>query len=138
MRTALDTNVLSALWSSEPLASRVADELAEAYSQGGLVICAPVYAELLAHPSASQSFVDEFLSETGIVIDYSLDEPVWRQAAKSFAAYAHRRRRSAGGSPKPLLVDFIIAAHAFLRADRLMTLDRTRYERDFPRLRIVT
>jgi len=138
MRTALDSNVLSALWSSEPLASRVAAELAEAYSQGGMVICAPVYAELLAHPSASQSFVDEFLSETGIVVDFGLDEPVWRLAAKSFAAYAQRRRRSAGGSPKRLLVDFIVAAHALLRADRLMTLDRARYERDFPRLRMVT
>jgi predicted nucleic acid-binding protein len=137
VRTALDTNVISALWSSEPLASRVAAELAQAHTQGGLVICAPVYAELLAHPSASQSFVDSFLTDTTIAIDFALDEPVWRQAAKSFSAYAERRRRSGGGTPKRLLVDFVVASHALLRADRLMTLDATRYKQDFPKLRIV-
>jgi hypothetical protein len=96
-----------------------------------------VYAELLAHPSASQKFVDSFLADTNISIDCALEEPVWRHAATSFAAYAQRRRRSGGGTPKRLLVDFIVAAHALLRADRLMTLDASRYERDFPRLRII-
>ena len=137
MRTALDTNVLSALWSGEPLASRIAAQLAEAHAHGGLVICAPVYAELLAHPSASQRFVDEFLADTTIAVDFDLDEPVWRQTAKGFAAYAERRRRSRGGPFKRLLVDFIVAAHASLRADRLMTLEATRYSQDFPKLRVV-
>jgi hypothetical protein len=137
MRTALDTNVLSALWSSEPTASRVVAQLEQAHTQGGLVISAPVYAELLAHPSATPRFVGEFLSETGIAVDFDLGEPVWQQAARSFAAYAERRRRSRGGPPKRLLVDFIIASHALLRADRLMTLDATRYEHDFPKLRLV-
>jgi len=36
-----------------------------------------------------------------------------------------------------LLVDFIIAAHALLHADRLMTLDPVRYELDFPKLHLV-
>jgi predicted nucleic acid-binding protein len=111
--------------------------LAEAHARGGLTICGPVYAELLAHPAATPHFVDEFLAETGVIVDFNLDEPVWRQAGKSFAAYAQRRRRSAGGSPKRLLVDFMVAAHALLRADRLMTLDAAPYEEDFPRLRIV-
>jgi predicted nucleic acid-binding protein len=137
MRTAIDTNVLSGLWSVEPLAERIAMELAEAHSQGGLVVCAPVFAELLAHPKATQDFVEDFLAETGIVVDFNLEESVWRQAAKSFAAYAQRRRRSAGDAPKRLLVDFIIASHALFHADRLMTLDAKRYSQDFPKLRIV-
>jgi predicted nucleic acid-binding protein len=137
MRTALDTNILSALWSSEPLASSVATRLAEAHAQGGLVVCAPVYAELLAHPAATQRFVEVFLAETGITIDFDLKEDVWRQAAKSFAAYANRRRRSGGDSPKRLLVDFVIASHALLHADRLMTLDAKRYQHDFPKLRLM-
>jgi len=137
VRTALDTNVLSALWSSEPTAAQVAIQLEQAHTQGGIVISPPVYAELLAHPSATIRFVDDFLAETGIVIDFDLDEQVWRQAASSFAGYAQRRRRSQGGSSKRLLVDFIIAAHASLRADRLMTLDARRYKQDFPKLRIV-
>jgi predicted nucleic acid-binding protein len=137
VRTAVDTNVISALWSGEPAASRVAAQLEQAHAQGGLAISAPVYAELLAHPSVVPQFVDNFLADTGVTVDFDLDERVWRQAANSFAAYAHRRRRSHGGSPKRLLVDFIVAAHALLQADRLMTLDARRYKQDFPKLRIV-
>src|SRR5437879_1126516 len=137
MRTALDTDILSALWSGEPLASGIAADLAAAHAEGGLVVCAPVFAELLAHPSATPHFVEEFLAETGITVDFDLGEAVWRQSAKSFATYAERRRHSGGNSPKRLLVDFIIGAHALLRADRLMTLDAKRYSQDFPELRIV-
>lgn len=137
MRTALDTNVISALWSTEPTASNILSRLAQAHAVGGLVICAPVYIELLAYPSASHDFVNEFISSTNIVIDFDLDEAIWRQAGQGFAAYAERRRRSAGGNPKRLISDFVIGAHAQLRADRLMTLDSSRYERDFPRLRMI-
>jgi predicted nucleic acid-binding protein len=137
VRTALDTNVLSALWSNEPLASRIDADLAHAHAHGGLVVCAPVYIELLAHPAASRRFVDEFLAETGIAVDFELDEPVWRAAAKGFSAYAQRRRQAAGGSAKRLLVDFVVAAHALLHADRLMTLDAARYKLDFPKLHLV-
>src|SRR5438046_5990875 len=45
--------------------------------------------------------------------------------------------QSRAGSPKRLLVDFIVAAHALLRADRLMTLDASRYRQDFPKLRLL-
>ena len=34
--------------------------------------------------------------------------------------------------PKRLLADFIIGSHALAQADRFMTLDPKRYERDFP------
>ena len=137
MRTALDTNVLSALWSGEPSARNIESALFKARSEGGLVICAPVYCELLAYPSASRRFVKEFLFETGIFVDFILDEQIWQRAATAFVAYAERRRRSHGGSPKRLLVDFVVAAHALFSADRLMTLDGTRYRQDFPRLQIV-
>ncbi len=137
MRTALDTNVLSALWSGEPSARDIQSALFKARGEGGLVICAPVYCELLAYPSATQGFVQEFLGETGIFVDFLLDEQVWQRAAHAFVGYAQRRRRSRGGSPKRMLVDFVIAAHALLRADRLMTLDASRYRQDFHRLHVV-
>jgi hypothetical protein len=137
MRTALDTNILSALWSNEPQASAISTALGQARAQGGLVISAPVFVELLAHPGVTQDLVEQFLREMGIAVDFALEEPVWRLAANSFALYAQRRRRSAGDSPKRLVVDFVIGSHALLHADRLMTLDPTRYSRDFPKLRIV-
>jgi hypothetical protein len=71
-----------------------------------------------------------------IAIDFDMGEDVWQLAATSFAAYAIRRRRSGGGSPKRLVADFVIASHAILRADRLMTLDTNRYVVDFPNLRL--
>jgi hypothetical protein len=138
MRTAIDTNVLSALWSGEPLASLVSEALDQAAGSGGLVVCAAVYAELLAHPKAKLDFVDDFLSATDISIDFDLGEPVWRAASLRFAKHASRRRVSRGGSAKRLLADFIVGAHALLRADRLLTLDQSRYSRDFPELEQIT
>jgi predicted nucleic acid-binding protein len=111
--------------------------LGRAQAEGGLVIAAAVYAELLAHPGATEQFVDEFLISTRISIDFDLGEAVWRDAAGRFGVYARRRRRSAGGNPKRLLVDFLIGAHAMLRADRLLTLDTSRYRKDFPKLRLI-
>lgn len=137
MRTAIDTNVISALWSASTLASQMVGLLGQAGSEGGLVICGPVYAELLAHPKATEQFLDEFLSTTNVVVDFELDEATWREAGRRFASYAKRRRKSGGSDPKRLLVDFLIGAHASLHADRLMTLDDRRYARDFPKLRLM-
>src|SRR5579872_7379478 len=97
MRTAIDTNILSALWSGEPLASAVSEVLDQAATDGGMVVCAAVYAELRAHPKTKLDFVDDFLSSTGISIDFDLGEPVWLEASARFAKYAARRRASRGG-----------------------------------------
>lgn len=129
--------MVSALWSGEPAAEGLDSVLFAARNEGGLVISATVYCELLAYPGASQRFVNDFLREAGIQVDYALSEVVWQQAAATFAVYANRRRRSKGENPKRLLVDFIIGAHAALTADRLMTLEASRYRRDFPKLRLV-
>jgi predicted nucleic acid-binding protein len=80
--------------------------------------------------------VDKFLAETGIIVEFILDEPVWRQSAEGFSVYAQRRRRSGGISPKRMLPDFLTAAHALLPADRFLTLDPSRYQQDFPQLRL--
>jgi predicted nucleic acid-binding protein len=136
VRTAIDTNIISALWSTEPLASEASGVLAKARAEGGLVISAPVYAELLAHPRVTERFAEEFLAATGIEVEFELDEEVWREAGRRFARYAARRRRSGGGSAQRLLVDFIVGAHAALCAGRLLTLDAGRYRQDFPELTV--
>jgi hypothetical protein len=137
MRTAIDTNILAALFSDEPGASEAAALLGQASREGGLVIAAPVFAELRADPRASEGFLDDFLAGTGVVVDFVLEESLWREAGRRFALYAKRRRKSGGGHPKRLLVDFLIGAHAELLADRLLTFDRDRYARDFPQLRLM-
>jgi len=137
MRTALDTNILSLFWSGEPSAAEIAAQLSEARAEGALVVSAPVFVELSAIPTGSAQRVEKLLEEMNIAVDFDLGEDVWRLAATSFAAYAVRRRRSGGGSPKRLVADFLIAAHALLRADRLMTRDAKRYSQDFPNLRLI-
>jgi hypothetical protein len=137
MRTALDTNILSLFWSGGQLAVTIAARLAKLHAEGALVVSAPVFVELSAIPTSSAQRVEKLLEEMNLAVDFDLGEAVWRLAATSFVAYAVRRRRSGGGSPKRLLADFVIAAHALLKADRLMTLDAKRYSQDFPKLRIV-
>jgi predicted nucleic acid-binding protein len=136
VRSAVDSNVIVALWSSEPTAARMATLLRDARGAGPLVISAPVWAELHAAPGASEAFVARFLTDTGIDADLDLGEAVWRRTAMAYAAYATRRRESAGGEPKRLLVDFLVGAHAHEHADRLLTLDPQRYRSAFGDLRI--
>ena len=137
MRTALDTNILSPIWSGAPTASAMIAQLSKVRAEGALVVSAPVFVELSAVPGLNVQLVREALGEMTIAIDFDLDGDVWQLAASSFSAYAVRRRRSGRGSPKRLLADFVIAAHALLKADRLMTLDAKRYSQDFPKLRVV-
>jgi predicted nucleic acid-binding protein len=47
------------------------------------------------------------------------------------------RRKPARQGAKRLQADFIIRAHALAHADRFMTLDPKRYERDFPDLKLI-
>jgi hypothetical protein len=137
VRTAVDTNIMSALWSGSAPSVQAASLLTRAAHEGALVICAPVYVELMAYPNATREYLDRFLARTRVEVDFVIDEPVWREAAERFANYAHRRRKSGGGEAKRLMVDFIIGAHASLQADRLCTLDPHHFTKDFPKLRLI-
>ncbi len=137
MRTAIDTNILSLFWSGGPSAAAIAVQLSKAHAEGALAVSAPVFVELSAIPTGDAQRVEKLLEEMNIVVDFDLGEDVWRFAATSFAAYAIRRRRSGGGAPKRLPADFVIASHALLKADRLMTRDANRYGQDFPTLHLM-
>jgi predicted nucleic acid-binding protein len=137
VRTAIDTNVISALWSGEPSANTMIDLLGSARNEGSVVICGVVYAELLAYPKATAKFVDDFLRATEIQIDFDIGEAAWRDAAQRFGKYAERRRRSKGVLAKRLIADFIVGAHAVHKADRLITLDASRYKIDFAQLKLL-
>jgi predicted nucleic acid-binding protein len=135
--TAIDTNVISALWSKEPAATGMKELLFSARQEGGLVVCAPVYAELLAYPGARRGFFDTFLKDTNIDVHVDLSLEVWTLAGEAFSAYAQRRRKNRVGQPKRLLVDFVVGAHALLMADQLLTLDANRYRTAYPKLSLM-
>ena len=136
MPTAVDTNIISALRSKEPAATGMKEVLFSAWQAGGLVVCAPVYAELLAYPGATKNFVEAFLRDTDIEVQASLSLEVWTLAGEAFSAYAERRRKDRAGQPKRLLVDFVVGAHALLMTERLLTLDPKRYRTAYPELQV--
>ena len=106
--------------------------------RGNLVVCPPVLAELLAPLHRTEPFIDYFLKEAGIAVDWNLDEPVWRIADRVFQRYAASRRRRTDAGPRRILADFLIGAHALRRGYRLLTLDTGIYRSAFPRLTLVS
>jgi predicted nucleic acid-binding protein len=139
MTTAIDTNVIIALWDKDPALSLAAQTaLDAAFRRGDLVVAAPVFAELMAAPGRSEAFVTSFLHHTRVAIDWSLDELVWRSAGRAFQAYAGRRRKLPAPQPRRILADFLIGAHAHVRGYRLLTLDERVYRAAFPALAIET
>ncbi|MGA9511151.1 MAG: PIN domain-containing protein [Candidatus Sulfotelmatobacter sp.] len=139
MTTAIDTNVIIALWHDDPALSQSAETaLDAAFNRGALVIAAPVFAELIAAPGRSEAFVSSFMEENGIAIDWNLDEAIWRTAGRAFQGYAERRRKQRDQGTRRLLADFLIGAHAQIRGYRLLSLDERLYRAAFPTLKIQT
>jgi predicted nucleic acid-binding protein len=137
MRTAIDTNVFSALWSNEPSVPSLLRSLGVARSEGALLVCPAVFSELHAYPGATPGYITAMLEATGVTVDFALLESVWREAGRRYALYAARRRRARGDSPRRILTDFLIGAHAMLQSERLLTLDPGIYRRNFPELKLL-
>jgi predicted nucleic acid-binding protein len=114
MNIALDTNIIVyVLAGVAQTALRASRALDDAASRGGvIVVSAPVYAELLAIPNSSKRDLDTFMAETRIRVDWNLSENCWTAAGVAFAAYARRRNKQRLDSPRRILADFIIGAHA--------------------------
>ncbi|MGA2219164.1 MAG: PIN domain-containing protein [Terracidiphilus sp.] len=139
MTTAIDTNVVVALWDKDPALSAAAQTALErAFHRGRLVASAPVFAELMAAPGRTEPFVNSFFADTGIVVDWELNEDIWRSAGRAFRAYAARRRRQGQLGARRILADFLIGAHASTHGFRLLTLDERLYCAAFPSLTIET
>jgi predicted nucleic acid-binding protein len=138
MITAIDTNVIIALWDRDlAISSAAQSALDTALERGGLVVAAPVFAELMAAPGRGETFLTSFFRDTGIAIEWNLQEAVWRAAGRSFQKYAVRRRGKRDTGPRRILADFLIGAHASERGYRLLTLDDRLYRAAFPDLALV-
>jgi predicted nucleic acid-binding protein len=138
MTTAIDSNVLAALWNSDDALNRSATVALEAaLKKGSLVVAAPVYAELLASPDRDEAFIEYFFGQTGILIDWDLDESIWRSAGLAYREYASRRRKHGAPAPRRILTDFLIGAHAFRNGFPLLTMDLGLFQAAFPRLVIM-
>ena len=137
MTTAVDTNVVIALWDRDPTLSLAAQTALEAaFRRGGLVVAAPVFAELLAAPGRTEAFINSFFEDTGVTVDWALSESIWRSAGRAFQKYAERRRKYRDSGTRRILADFLIGAHAQVLGYRLLTLDKGLYQAAFPTLTI--
>ena len=138
MITAIDTNVLVALWDrSDALNSAAQAALDSAQDSGKLVISGVVFAELLGFPRRTELFIEKFLIDTGISVEWLLSESTWRATGRAFQAYSMRRRRHGLSGARRLIADFVIGAHAAQKGYRLLTLDERTYRVAFPKLVIV-
>jgi len=139
MTTAIDSNIIVALWDKDPTLSLAAQTALEtAFNRGGLAVSAPVFAELMAALGRTETFVNSFLEETGIVVEWDLGEAVWRSAGRAFRSYAERRRKQRDSGTRRILADFLIGAHAEKRGYRLLTLDERLYRAAFPSITVET
>jgi len=137
MTTAIDTNVIVALWANDPVLNLAAETALEAaFRRGTLVVAAPVFSELMAAPGRSEAFLGSLLEENGVAIDWDLDEPIWRAAGRAFQTYAERRRKPRDHFTRRILADFLIGAHAYIRGYRLLSLNERLYRTAFPTLKI--
>ena len=137
--TAVDTNVFAALGSPNPSANTAAlTGLETARNAGTVCICGAVFAELLGFPGRDSNGLRRRFESFGISIEWGLGESDWETAGLAYRGYVARRRASAGGLPRLMLIDFLIGAHSLVRGYTLLTSDKRLYSAAFPALVIRT
>jgi predicted nucleic acid-binding protein len=130
MITAIDTNILlDILIPNDGFYEASASALQDSATEGSLVVCDIVYAEMCVHFGA-QHQCDAFLESNDIRVQNLTRE------AHFLASRAWRKYRRQGSSRTRVLADFLIAAHAETQATRLLTRDRGFYRKLFPSLKL--
>ena len=131
MITAVDTSVLLDVFTADPrFGARSRDALRRCRAEGGLVACEVVWAEL------GGAFADAAAAATALESLEVEFDAVDREVALA-AGRVWRDSRSKGGTRRRILPDFLIGAHASVRAERLLTRDRGFYRRSFSGLTIL-
>ena len=125
MVTAIDTNVLLDVFANDAtFAPASAECLRRCLREGVVVACGVVWAEVAAAFGEAQSPEGAMAA---LPITFSpLDERAASRAGELWRLYRHRE-----GTRQRVLADFLIASHAEVHCDRLLTRDRGFYRAHF-------
>lgn len=131
MISAVDTNVILDVVKGDPrFGSFSVAALRLASMEGRLITSAAVWAEVCAAYDESREAAG-ILERMGVDLVPD-DRDVAMAAGKAWRAY-----RRAGGTRRRVLADFLIGAHAAVKADRFVTRDRGFYRSHFSGLSIL-
>ncbi len=132
MTTALDANVvLDVLTGTQAEIQAAESALLAAKIAGNITISTVAYAEVAAR-FKSKAKADDFFSLLECKVQ-PLDDNAAFLAGQFFQQYKRR-----GGTRTRILPDFLIAAHAQLNADRILSRDTRFFGPNFPRLKAVS
>lgn len=130
MITSIDSSVLWAIAKGDEDGASWLETLAECRATGPLVVCEIVWAETRAAFPTAVAHAG-FLERLGVHFDAS------DAAVATLAGELQDRYRRAGGKRARVTADFLIGAHAALRANRLATKDDGFFRDHFRKLAVV-
>ena len=132
MISAVDTNILLDVFLPDKrFAEQSARLLKVAYDEGALIICDIVYAELVPQ-FGDRGALDDALGTLNVSISSCNTESAFL-AGERWGQY-----RKSGGTRERIITDFLIGAHASIKAERFLTRDRGFYASYFPELSILS
>ncbi len=127
MRTAVDSSVLLCILRRQVGWEAWCTILSRAAESGCLIFCPAVFAECsIGFPSAQEA--ESQFEALGLIYDPFTPECAY------LAGQIFLRYRREGGPRQQILPDFLIAAHASVRADRFAAVDRGYLRTYFPAL----
>jgi predicted nucleic acid-binding protein len=132
MITAVDTSILLDVFLPDKIFADASSRLLKmAYDEGALIMCDIVYAELVPQ-FEERSMLDNTLATINVNLS-PVDTEIVCLAGKKWGEY-----RKSGGTRKRIITDFLIGAHAVIKAERFLTRDRGFYRSYFPELTILS
>jgi len=132
MISAVDTNILLDVFLPDKrFAEQSARLLKVAYDEGALIICEIVYAELVPQFGVRRR-LDSALATLDVAVSSSNTDIAFL-AGEKWGQY-----KKSGGTRERIITDFLIGAHASIKAERFLTRDRGFYKPYFPELSILS
>lgn len=131
LRTAVDTSVLIDVFCADPRHGQASMQaLIQCLEQGTLIACSVVWAEIRPRFKSTTELL-------GVTHNLGLEFEAINQEAALKAGEVMKQYREQGGKRERLIPDFLVASHALVQCDRLLTRDRGFYRQYFAKLKVM-